>query len=78
MRLGLSLLLIGAGAILRWATTGSVSGLNLHVVGLIWMVIGALGVALTLVVWVRRRRGLRGRAPSEDERHHDERGDRAA
>ena len=78
MLLGLSLLLFGAGALVRWATMGSVSGLNLHVLGLTWMIIGALGVALSLLLWARRRRGLRGRAQSEEEHHHEKRGDRAA
>ena len=48
MRLGTSLLLIAAGAILRWAVTASTSGVNLHVVGLVLIIIGLVGFVISL------------------------------
>ena len=49
--IGLSLVLMAVGAILAWATTASVSGVDLRVVGVILMVIGLLGVVLSLLFW---------------------------
>jgi hypothetical protein len=49
MRIGLSLVLIAAGAILTWGVTATVSGVNIHVVGVILMAVGALGIVLSLV-----------------------------
>jgi len=48
MRLGSSLLLIAVGAVLRWAVTATTSGVNLHTVGVILMVIGAVGFVISL------------------------------
>ncbi|HZB47858.1 MAG TPA: DUF6458 family protein [Mycobacteriales bacterium] len=56
MGIGVSIFLIAVGAILTFATDVSVSGLDLDVVGIILMVVGALGLALTLLVWGPRRR----------------------
>jgi hypothetical protein len=49
VRIGLSLILLAAGAILTWAVTATVSGVNIHVVGVILMAVGALGVILSLI-----------------------------
>jgi hypothetical protein len=46
---GGSLFIIAVGAILYWALTIQVHGVNLHMVGLILMVVGAVGVLLGLV-----------------------------
>jgi hypothetical protein len=51
MGIGVSLLLIAAGAILTWAVTTDVSGIDLGTVGVILMVIGVIGFALSLVFW---------------------------
>jgi hypothetical protein len=51
MGIGVSLLLIAAGAILTWAVDATVSGLNIHTVGVILMVVGAIGFVLSLVFW---------------------------
>ncbi len=48
MRLGSSLLLIAVGAVLRWAVTATTSGVNLRTVGVILMVIGAVGFLISL------------------------------
>ena len=51
MGAGVSLLLIAAGAILTWAVTATVSGLNIHTVGVILLVVGIVGLMLSLVFW---------------------------
>ncbi len=56
MTVGTSIFLIAAGAILRYAVTAHVSGINLDVVGLILMIAGALGlvIGLWMMFWPRR------------------------
>jgi uncharacterized protein involved in exopolysaccharide biosynthesis len=49
MSIGTSIVLIAVGAILRYAVTVDVSGVSLPTVGLILMIVGALGLALSLV-----------------------------
>lgn len=46
---GLSLLMIAAGAILTFAVTAFVDGVDLGAVGVILMVVGALGLIVALV-----------------------------
>ena len=48
MSIGVSLFLIALGAILNFAVTAEVAGIELQTVGVIFMVIGGLGLALTL------------------------------
>jgi hypothetical protein len=48
MRIGLSLILLAAGAILTWAVTATVSGVNIHIVGVILMIVGAVGLVLSV------------------------------
>ncbi len=59
MTFGSSLVLIAVGAILRYAVTATVSGVDLQVVGLVLMIVGVLGLVLSLLwfgVWATRRR----------------------
>ncbi len=49
--IGLSLLLIAAGAILAWAVEATLVGLDIVVVGAILMVVGAVGLVLSLLFW---------------------------
>ena len=51
MGLTVSILLIAAGAILRWAVTASTSGVNLQTVGMILFIVGIAGAALSLAFW---------------------------
>ena len=52
MRIGAALVLIAVGAILRFALTTVVThGVYLHTIGVILMIVGALGVILWLFVW---------------------------
>ncbi len=58
MSIGTSLVLIAVGAILKYAVTGSVSGLNVQTVGVILMVVGVVGLVLSLLymtMWSRGR-----------------------
>jgi tetrahydromethanopterin S-methyltransferase subunit E len=50
MRIGSSLFLIAVGAILYFAVTATLVGIDIQVVGLILMVIGVIGFALSLVL----------------------------
>lgn len=49
MGIGTSLLLIAIGAILRFAVTVSTHGFNIHTIGVILMVIGVVGLIITLL-----------------------------
>lgn len=51
MGLGTSLFLIAAGAVLRFAVTTQTNGIDLQTVGVILMIVGALGVILSMVFW---------------------------
>jgi hypothetical protein len=63
MPIGTSLFLIAVGAILRYAVTTGVSGIELTTVGLILMIVGAVGVVLSLIYMVSWR--PRGEATRE-------------
>ncbi len=56
MRIGASLFLIAIGAILKFAVTKSVNGVDVGVVGIILMVVGVVGLLITLVLMNTRRR----------------------
>lgn len=50
MLLGSSLFLIAVGAILYFAVTATLAGIDIQIVGLILMVIGVIGFVLTLIL----------------------------
>ena len=56
MTIGASLLLIALGAILKFAVTATVSGVDVQTIGVVLMVVGVLGLVLGLVLSTRRRR----------------------
>ena len=59
MGIGTSIFLIAVGAILKYAVTATVSGVNLNTVGVILMVVGAIGLLLSILwmtIWADRRR----------------------
>jgi hypothetical protein len=68
------LFLIAAGAILRYATTLDVEGLQLDEAGLILMIVGAVGFVISVIyelVWAREHSRYyrfwgRGRYPPEE------------
>jgi uncharacterized protein DUF6458 len=51
MGIGLSIFLIAIGAILVWAVDVSVSGLELMTIGWILLIVGAIGILLSLIFW---------------------------
>ncbi|MEA2307482.1 MAG: hypothetical protein QOH43_4762 [Solirubrobacteraceae bacterium] len=60
MSLGTSILLIAVGAIMRFAVHVTTSGFSIHTAGTILMVVGAIGLVISLfwmLVWSDRRRG---------------------
>jgi uncharacterized protein DUF6458 len=59
MGIGTSIFLIAVGAILKYAVTADVSGVDVNVVGVILMVVGVVGLLLSLLwmtMWADRRR----------------------
>ena len=76
MGIGGSIFLIALGAILTFATNVTVSGLDLDVVGVILMIVGALGLVMFLLVWGPRSRTRAVREPDaivEERRTYDDR-----
>ena len=67
MRIGASLVLIAIGAILKFAVTTSVSGINLATVGVVLMLVGVVGLVLSILLANTARR--------TDVVHHAARGD---
>jgi hypothetical protein len=56
MTIGSSIFLIAVGAILRYAVTASVAGVDIQVVGLILMIAGAIGLVIGLYMLTVARR----------------------
>ena len=54
MGIGAGILLIAVGAILAFAVDWHISGLDLHVVGWVLMIVGVLGLILFFGFWNRR------------------------
>ena len=51
MGISVSVFLIAVGAILAFAVTATVSGVDLVAVGWILMIVGALGLVLSAIFW---------------------------
>ena len=51
MGISLSILLVAVGAVLTWAVSAEVSGIDINAVGVILMIVGAIGLLLSLVFW---------------------------
>jgi hypothetical protein len=51
MGIGVSLILIAAGAILAFAVDYQVSGLELQTIGWILLVVGIVGALLSMIFW---------------------------
>jgi len=51
MGLGVSLILIAAGAVLTWAVHVGTHGVNLHAVGVVLLVVGIIGAVLSMIFW---------------------------
>ena len=57
MTVGGSIFLVAVGAILRYAVTDSISGVNLATLGLILMIAGIVGLVIGLFMYANARRG---------------------
>jgi predicted anti-sigma-YlaC factor YlaD len=51
MGLGVSIFLIAIGAILAFAVTAHVSGVDVHTVGWILLIVGIVGAVLSMIFW---------------------------
>ena len=71
MSLGASLFLIAVGAILRFAVTADLAGIDIQTVGTILMVIGVVGFAISL--WLYLAAQAAGRLPAAPALDHGER-----
>jgi hypothetical protein len=71
MGIGTSIFLIAIGAILRFAVTATVSGVNIHTVGTILLIVGIVGLLISLLymtIWADRTRAAPGPAVPPAER----------
>ena len=51
MGVSFSLILAAAGAVLIWAVNATTSGINIHTVGVILLIVGIVGFATSLFFW---------------------------
>jgi hypothetical protein len=57
--IGTSIFIIAAGAIMTFAVeTDSSNGFNINNAGVILMILGVIGLAVTMLIWGPRRREL--------------------
>jgi hypothetical protein len=76
-----SIIVFAVGAILRFATTVTSSNFNVHTVGVILMIVGAVGFVVSLIFWaswggfgtMRRSRTVYRQEPGTGvvEEHHE-------
>lgn len=73
MGIGTSILLIAVGAILKFAVTTDISGIELSTVGVILMVVGVIGLLISLFFLSQRGgdRGVDVAAPRERVRERE-------
>lgn len=74
MGIGAAILLIAIGAILAFAVHVHVAGIDITVVGWILMIVGVVGLVLTLTIWApwRRRRPVSDGVVEERRMYRDE------
>jgi hypothetical protein len=51
MGIPVSILLIAVGAILAFAVSATTSGVDIHTVGWILMIVGIVGLVLSMIMW---------------------------
>lgn len=56
MGVGISIFLIAAGAVLTFAVNATFSGIDIATVGVILMIVGAIGLLVDLAIFMPRRR----------------------
>jgi hypothetical protein len=55
MYIGSAIFPIALGAVLRWAVKWEPTGFNIQIAGLIMLLVGILGLVISLVLWYTRR-----------------------
>jgi hypothetical protein len=55
MRIGFSVFLMAVGAVLLFAVHKTATGVNIHTIGVILIIAGAIGLAATLTIFAPRR-----------------------
>ncbi len=70
MELGTSLFLIAVGAILTFAVNATVSGIDIATVGIILMIIGVIGLLVSLLYLAPRRRAVAAERPVVRDREY--------
>jgi hypothetical protein len=70
VELGTSLFLIAVGAILTFAVNATLSGIDIATVGIILMVIGVVGLLISLSYWMPRRRAAVDDRPVVRDRYY--------
>ena len=74
MYIGTSIFLIALGAVLKFAVTATVAGIDIQTAGLILMVVGLIGLVLSILemmVWSDRRRRAGDADVVEERRYRD-------
>jgi predicted anti-sigma-YlaC factor YlaD len=51
MGLGVGIFLAAIGAVLAFAVNANVSGVNIHTVGWILLIVGIIGIVLSMIFW---------------------------
>lgn len=64
MGIGVGIFLLAVGAVLAFAVDATVSGLDIQTVGVILMIVGALGIVVDLIIFAPRRRTVVDGAPT--------------
>ena len=59
MTIGVALLLIAVGAVLKWAVTAQISGFDIQTAGTVILIVGVIGLVLSIMYtfWWERERG---------------------
>jgi len=70
MGIGTGLFLIAVGAILYFAVNADISGLEISTIGLILMVVGVIGLVITLFMFGPRRNAQTERTVVRDREPH--------
>jgi beta-lactamase regulating signal transducer with metallopeptidase domain len=70
VELGTSLFLIAVGAILTFAINATVSGIDIATVGIILMIIGVVGLLISLLYLAPRRRAVVSERPVVRDREY--------
>ena len=72
MYIGTSIFLIALGAVLKFAVTATVAGVDIQTAGLILMVVGVIGLVISLFMMTAWNDRRRRDAVVEDRRYRDE------